>query len=244
MQERVRGWEVVTLSPNKPEEYKTMNEQKPNIIVTAAEWIFDTIARVLIVLFDGLRKAVEHATPSLFALVATVLPYALPLPVAFMTAHSAQTFFSWDAWAAWTLGLGLEGLGLLVWVRLVDGVIARTSNEKIDDYVNFLALIAVAYEVVLILINVILAFQEGADIPYALTLFLVCLLPALSAAVYGIHRKETVYKLNVEASAAAAQREKERQERREDRLKAQELKLKYAAETDGAPRLSFRNKKK
>src|SRR5688572_7684530 len=108
-------------------------ETKDNKIVNGSSWIFDTLARVLVSMFDGVRLAVEHATPSLFALVATVLPYALPLPVAFMTAHSAQTFFEWDPWAAWTLGLGLEGLGLLVWVRLADAIVGtvKTNNEKI-----------------------------------------------------------------------------------------------------------------
>jgi hypothetical protein len=229
-----------------------MNEDR-NFIVTAADWIFSTIARVLASLFNGMRHAVEHATPSLFGLVATLLPYLLPLPVAWMTSHSAQTFFGWDAWAAWILGLGLEGLGLLVWVRLVDSIIARTTNEKIEDVVNYLWGVAISYEAVLVLINVILAFREGASVVYALTLLLICFLPALSAAMYGLHRRETINVLARETQARQDRQlreeeerrrrgvdeieyqrqlaEKIRQERRQDAIKRAELKLQYSADT-------------
>src|SRR5687768_6150888 len=144
-------------------------EPTNNKIVNGSNWIFDTLARVLVSLFDGVRMAVEHATPSMFALVATILPYALPLPVAFATAHSAQTFFGWEPWAAWTLGLGLEGLGLLVWVRLADAIVGtvKTTNEKVENVITLLWCVAIAYEAVLVLINVILAFREGASLVYA-----------------------------------------------------------------------------
>src|SRR5215213_9410622 len=134
-----------------------MNEDK-NKIVQATDTLFGTLAGVLVSFFDGLRQAVDHSNPSLFGLVATLLPFALPLPVAFMTAHSAQRFFAWDPWAANVLGFGLEGLGLLVWVKLVDGIVARiqSNNEKVKDFVGFLWGVAVAYEAVLILVNVIL----------------------------------------------------------------------------------------
>jgi hypothetical protein len=211
-----------------------MNKDK-NIIVTAADWIFDTLARVLVSLFDGIRNAVEHATPSLFGLVATALPYALPLPVAFMTAHSAQVFFGWDAWAAWTLGLGLEGLGLLVWVRLAEAILysVNSANEKVENLVTYLLAVAISYEALLVFINVILAFNEGATIMYALTLLLICLLPALSAVMYGIHKRETMRVLEVRRQEEKDEAERMRQERRQDRKEAQELKLKYASEVDG-----------
>src|SRR5262249_21027165 len=151
--------------------------------------IVATLAQVLVSLFDGVKNAVDHSNPSLFALVATLLPFALPLPVAFMTSHSARTFFNWDPWAANVLGFGLEGLGLLVWVKLVDAYLAsiNSANEKVENFVGLLALGAAAYEVLLVCINVILALRDGADILYALVLFLICLLPALSAVVYGLH---------------------------------------------------------
>ncbi len=208
-----------------------MNEK--NAAVNFVDKILMTLAGMLVSLFDGLKHAVDHANPSLFGLVATLLPFLLPLPVAFMTSHSAQTFFSWEPWAANVLGFGLEGLGLLVWVKLVDGIIARiqSSNEKIEDYVTLLWCVAIAYEAVLILLNVVLAWNDGASLIYAVTLLLVCLLPALSASMYGLHRKETLAQLERERKTAADQKEKERQERRQDRKEQQELKLKLAADS-------------
>src|SRR5215216_4583775 len=126
-----------------------MNKDNPlNTLVRIVEHIVDVLAGILVTLFDGIKNAVDHANPSLFGLVATLLPFALPLPVAFMTAHSAQRFFAWDPWAANVLGFGLEGLGLLVWVKLVDGIVARiqSQNEKVKDFVGFLWGVAIAYE--------------------------------------------------------------------------------------------------
>src|SRR5919106_2107453 len=116
-----------------------MNTEK-NTIVRLMDWLVDTLAKTLVSLFDGVKNAVDHANPSLFSLVATLLPFALPLPVAFMTSHSAREFFAWDPWAANVLGFGLEGLGLLVWVKLVDGIIAsvQSKNDKVENYVTFL----------------------------------------------------------------------------------------------------------
>lgn len=209
-----------------------MNDEK-NAIVKATDSLMSTLAKMLVSLFDGVKEAVDHANPSLFGLVATLLPFALPLPVAFMTAHSAQTFFGWDRWAANVLGFGLEGLGLLVWVKLVDAIIARvqSNNEKIADFVSFLWGVAIAYEALLIFINVILSWSEGANLIRGIVLLLVCLLPALSAAMYGLHRKETMRMLELEKQDARAQKEKERQEKRADRKEAAELKLKFAADT-------------
>lgn len=212
-----------------------MNEEK-NTIVRMMDWLVNTLAETLVSLFDGVKRAVDHSNPSLFALVATLLPFALPLPVAFMTSHSARTFFNWDPWAANVLGFGLEGLGLLVWVKLVDAYIAsiNTPNEKAENFVGFLAGVAIVYEALLVLINVVLALKDGADGMYAMVLFLVCLLPALSAATYGIHRRETMHALDREAKARAEQKEKERQEKRQERKEARELKLRYASETEEA----------
>src|ERR1043166_7665444 len=114
-----------------------MSHEK-NVVVNIVDRLLMTLAGMLVSLFDGLKHAVDHSNPSLFALVATLLPFALPLPVAFMTSHSAQTFFHWDPWAANILGFGLEGLGLLVWVKLVDAYLLslNSTNEKIETFVG------------------------------------------------------------------------------------------------------------
>jgi hypothetical protein len=86
-----------------------MNKSK-NPIVKVFDYLIDTITELFVSLFDGVLRGVDHATPSTFALDATLLPWALPLPIAFMTAHSLEAFFGWDRWASITMGLGLEGL--------------------------------------------------------------------------------------------------------------------------------------
>src|SRR5512142_1889672 len=129
-----------------------MNEQNPlDFFVKGARWIFDVIARTLVELFDGAKKAIDHSNVSLFALVATALPFVLPLPVAFMSSHSAQKFFGWEAWAANVLGFGLEGLGLLAWVRLVDSIldVVRSTNRRLTLIVVVYGLVALVYEVLL-----------------------------------------------------------------------------------------------
>lgn len=212
----------------------TQNENNPIVKVMAA--IVDTLARILVTIFDGAKSAIDHASPSLFALIAVLLPYAIPLPVAFMTAESARHFFGWGPRESFILGFGLEGLGLLVWVKLADSIVigVTSANEKIENYITFLWGSAIAYEILLISLNVILALKEGADVIYAITLLLVCLLPALSAVMYGLHKRETNAQIAQERTDAAALAEKIRQEQREERREARALKLKYAAEAEAA----------
>jgi len=211
------------------------NENENNLIVKVMSYLVDTLARTLVTLFDGVKNAIDHANPSLFSLIAVLLPYAIPLPVALMTAISAQHFFGWGVRESYVLGFGLEGLGLLVWVKLADSIVigVTTANEKIENYVSFLWGSAIAYEILLVSINVILALREGADFVYALTLLLVCLLPALSAVMYGLHKREVNAQLAQERTDAAAMTEKMRQERRADRKEAQAIKMQYAKDVEG-----------
>lgn len=211
-----------------------MNTEK-NTIVKIIDWLVDTFAKSLVSFFDGLKNAVEHANPSLFSLVATLLPFALPLPVAFMTSNSAQHFFKWEVWSSNTLGFGLEGLGLLAWVKLVDAVLdhVRSNNEKVSNVVLMYGAVAVVYEIVLLFINVILAKQEGADWRYITVLACICLLPALSAMVYGHQKQQIEVQLERERQEKLADAERQRQERRQDRKEAQALKMQYAKDIPG-----------
>ncbi len=215
-----------------------MNPKK-NPIVKAFDLFIDTVTELFVSLFDGLLRGVDHATPSTFALDATLLPWLLPLPIAFMTAHSLEIYFQWDVWASRVMGFGLEGLGILVWARLANAVVEKqvTSTAK-----YLLSGVAVVYEAILIVLNVVLAAQNGAGSAMTLVLFLVCLLPALSAILYGFHKHDVLRKLAIEAAERKEREERERreaaelaerirQEKREDRKAA--LELKYAKDTPG-----------
>lgn len=205
-------------------------------VVQGARWVFDVIARTLVELFDGAKRAIDHSNVSVFALVATVLPFVLPLPVAFMSSHSAQKFFGWEPWAANVLGFGLEGLGLLAWVRLVDSIldVVHSANRKLTVIVVVYGLVALVYEVLLIFLNTVLAYRDGADQDYVVVLTCICLLPALSATIYGAHRQATERQLEQEKQEARELAERIRQERRQDRKEAQALRVRYAADTKRA----------
>jgi hypothetical protein len=202
--------------------------KEKNVLVKLFDMFIDTVTELFVSLFDGLLRGVDHATPSTFALDATLLPWILPLPIAFMTAHSLEIYFSWDHWASLTMGLGLEGLGILVWARLANAVVEkRISNAAMW----MLGGVATVYETILVVLNVVLALRHGTDGYYALVLFLVCLLPALSAILYGYHKYDVIHKLADEKAEAQALAEKIRQERRQDRKEAQALKQQHAADT-------------
>jgi hypothetical protein len=210
--------------------------KQDNQIVKVLEWIVDTLSRSLVIIFDGVKNAVDHANPSFFGLVATLLPFVLPLPVAIMTAHSAQRFFEWEPWAANVLGFGLEGLGLLAYVRLVDFVLehVRSGNKRIGSIIWLYGAVCFTYEVVLIFINVILANQEGMSVDYIIVLTAICLLPALSALLYGAHREAVEKQLAMERNEAKELAEKIRQEKRADRKEARSIQMQaYAADAAG-----------
>lgn len=226
-----------------------MNEKKNplDFIVRTLNYVIDVFARVMVDLFDGIKNAIDHANPSLFALIATLLPFALPLPVAFMTAHSAKVFFGWDTWAANVLGFGLEGLGLLAWVKLVDAVLEKKPNEKITPAIWMYGGVSLVYEVLLIFINAVFAWQEGAAWDFVIVLVCVCILPALSAMLYGHQRRTVESLLERERQEAKEAAERQRQERRQDRKEAAAQRLQFAAEMEGVQLVSakkFRGKKR
>lgn len=211
-----------------------MNNENKNpldFLVRFVQWVMDVLARAIVAFLDGLNDAVEHSSSPLFGVVATFLPFVLPVPVAFMTAGSAEKFFHWKWWQADTLGIGIEGLGLLVWVWLVESMIS--DDIQLRNAKKFLAWVAGGYEATLIVLNVVLALNDGAGIVFALGLFLICLLPAMSAAMYGFQRRQTRLNIDAQKAAAAALAEKIRLERRQDRKEAQAMKMQHAADTKG-----------
>lgn len=206
------------------------NKNPLDWLVRLVQWIMDVLARAITAFLDGLNDAVEHSSSPLFGVVATFLPFALPLPIAFMTAASAEKFFNFMPLWATVLGLGIEGIGLLVWVWLVESMISE--DKVLHDARRFLGGMATAYELVLVFLNVVLAWNDGASFVYGIGLLLICSLPAMSAAMYGFQRRQSRLNIASKEADAKAEAERIRQERRQDRKEAQELKLKYAKDVD------------
>jgi hypothetical protein len=210
-----------------------MNEDKNpfDILVRFVQYVMDVIARAMTAFLDGLNDAVEHSSSPLFGVVATFLPFALPLPIAFMTAASAEKFFHFMPLWASILGVGIEGIGLLVWVWLVESIISEDGTLR--DAKQFLGGMAIAYELVLVFLNVILAWNDGASFLYGIGLLLLCSLPAMSAAMYGFQRRQARISIAVKEAERKAETERLRLERRQDRKEAQALKMQYASDTEG-----------
>lgn len=200
------------------------NNNPLNFIVKIVAWIVDILADAIVTLFDGLRRTMVHANPSVFSFLATVLPLVLPLPVAFMTSSSARHFFNWDPWAANVLGFGLEGLGLLAWVFAVEAYLSGRGLWLFGS-------VAIAYEATLVFLNVALAANEGVSTYYIVVLLLICFLPALSAILYGNMRQTAEAELQRQEAERKEEAERLRQERRQDRKEAQALKMQYATDT-------------
>lgn len=188
---------------------------------------------VLVGILDGLRNTTDHASPSFFGLVAVILPFLTPMPVAYMSARSAMHFFQWDTSMAWILAISVEGLGLIAWVATVEAFLehAKTGSAQVAKVVWVFGAIAVAYEILLVTLNVGLTLHEGADGLYAFVLFLIVIFPAMSAFYYGYNKRLAEARIATKEAAAKAEAERLRQERRADRKEAAELKLKFAADT-------------
>lgn len=202
------------------------NPNPLNFIVRIVAYVIDVLADVVVTTFDGLRRTMIHANPSVFSFLATLLPLALPLPVAFMTSNSAQHFFSWQPWAANVLGFGLEGLGLLAWVFAVEAYLSKRGLLLFGS-------VAIAYELTLIFLNVALAASEGVSLSYVIVLLLICFLPALSAIMYGNMRQTAEAELKRQDEERKAEQERIRQERRQDKREREQMKLQYAKDTEG-----------
>jgi len=221
-------------------------------VVAIIGTIVRTMERSLVLFFDGLRNTVEHANPSLFNLIAVVSPILTPAPVAYMTSESLMTFFQWDWRIALVCAIAIEFVGLVVWVTLVE-VFQTPKEERDETMLYFFAAVAIAYELVLVFLNVVLEAQTGATFSTLVVLLLLCLFPAMSAITYGYrnyHAKLRLEQERQEAKAEAERRRQEeialqeriRQEKRQDRKEAAELKLKYAADTEQVQ--PFRSRRK
>src|SRR6476660_6456705 len=83
-------------------------------------------------IFEWLGEVFERFNPSAFRFLAATLPYLTPLPVAWLTARSATSFFGFTPTMAFILVFCLEGIGLWFTTLLVDAVVQaiRSSNWK------------------------------------------------------------------------------------------------------------------
>jgi hypothetical protein len=222
-----------------------------NTIVAIIGTLVRTAERSVVVFWDGLRNTTVHGTPSLLGFVSAIAPVLAPIPIATQTAVSLMKFMDWLPFQAIIMAVVIEAAGFVLWVFLTESIMADGWKATTTQYTFGIAVLV--YQVVLILINVGLAVEEGTRGTMAFILFLACLFPALCSIAYGYGNRFNQAKLSQESQEAKElaererQEQKERQEReyqdrlaieerirqeeRQDALARAELKLKYAAET-------------
>lgn len=173
-------------------------------------------------------KAFESLAKFFYALLPAVLPYSTPLPIAMITASSAETFFNMTPWVAGVFVFSLEGLGVWSTTALVDRVVewVRSRNPKVAWTVFILFAVVSAYITILILLNVVLKGDKSTAYKAAVTL--VCFLPFIAGILNGFHKvslkdqDNQLFNLEIQNTAQEKQWEHEARLRREE----QEFKLK------------------
>lgn len=168
----------------------------------------------LATLFDWLGEAFEKFNPSAYRFLGATLPYLTPLPVAWLTAHSAEKFLNFTPIIAFIFVFVLEGIGLWFTSLLVDGVVdwIRSRNWKTGAIVIVLGLAVLAYIYLLVSLNVLL--EDNINPVRSQVVTLLCFLPLISGVGNGY------YKLKLKAETASEndviyEREKEERVRKE-----------------------------
>lgn len=158
-----------------------------------------------------------------YALLPTVLPYSTPLPIAMITAKSAEKFFGLDPAFAGVFVFSLEGLGVWSTTTLIDKFVIwiRTRNPKVRWMWIILSLVVAAYLTILVLLNVVL---KGDNTPaYKAAVTLVCFLPFIAGVLNGF-RKVDLQDKDTQIATATLD-EKRYQEKRQDRKEARRERL-------------------
>lgn len=189
-------------------------------------------------IFNWLGDVFEVLNPSAFKFLAAVLPYSTPIPVAWVTAHSASAYLQFPPWVSFVFVCALEGIGLWFTTLLVDAVVdwIRSKNAQALSVVFMLAVAVFCYIVLLISLNVTLEEASGTSNPtYSLVITLLCFLPLISGIGNGYYKLKLKYETSMAQTVTKREQleERIRQEAREDRRedRRERLKLKYHSST-------------
>ena len=188
--------------------------------------IFGTLVRTLersfIVFWDGLRNATVHGTPSLLGFVAAVSPILAPLYTAIQTANSLQTYMDMTFFQAVVAAVTIEFIGFELWVFATEAFLRDGWKGTMRQML--LAGGVLIYQVILILVNVMLAGQSVFSTLGGI-LFLTSFLPALAAIGYGFQNLENKAMLERERRENEERAEKLRQEKRQDKKEREQMRM-------------------
>jgi hypothetical protein len=176
--------------------------------------------------FDWVGEVFERFNPSAYRFLGAVLPYLTPLPVAWLTAHSAEKFLGFTPSIAFIFVFVLEGIGLWFTSLLVDSVVdwIRSRNWKTGAITVVLGVAVFAYMYLLVSLNVLL--KENDNVIYSQVVTLLCFLPLISGIGNGY------YKLKLKADTLSEEariyertkEEKVREDKKQAKLETKLLK--------------------
>lgn len=174
-------------------------------------------------IFDWVGEVFEHLSPAMFRTLAGLLPYLSPLPVAWLTSHSATRFLGFPPSISVILVIVVEGIGLWVTTEAVDSVVVfvRSRNAKTLLLVMMFLVVIAFYIALLISLNVSLERAVGHVEPiYSWILMLICFLPLITGVMNGYRKVslETKTEIQIAKERQMEIEEKRHQEKRSDRM--------------------------
>lgn len=184
--------------------------------------------------FNWFGDALESFNPSAFRFLAAFLPYVTPVPVAWLTAHSASEFLKFTPAISFILVFALEGIGLWFTTMFVDAVVdfVRSRNWKSLFPVLMFAVTVAAYVVLLVDLNVTLESASGNTNPaLSRVITLLCFLPLITGIGNGYYKMKLEHK--TETQKAREHQEEVEERRRKEQLEwaKERWKLKHGIST-------------
>lgn len=154
-------------------------------------------------IFDRIGETFEKFNPSAYRFLAAVLPYATPLPVAWLTSHSASEFLGFPPNISFIFVFALEGIGLWFTGLLVESVVdwIRSRNWKTFAIVIVFGLVVFAYAYLLVNLNVTLESSLGNSNPtLSKIITMMCFLPLLTGVGNGYYKLKVEHKTKEQES--------------------------------------------
>lgn len=178
----------------------------------------------MIVNRNSIDSFFERFNISAYKVLASVLPYSTPLPVAMLTMTSTQTFLGFAPWVSFIFVFGLEGMGIWFTSLFVDSIIdlIRSRNSKTIFLVALFGLVVLIYIYLLVNLNVTLKMASGESNPaLERVITLLCFLPLLTGVGNGYYKwkLEQRDELKEKEQVLSVKEDKIRQEKREDKVK-------------------------
>lgn len=185
----------------------------------------------LVQLLDFTRELFEHMSPSLFALLSTIIPYLSPLPIAFFTASNATRYLGFTPTISGIFVFVLESLGLWVTSVLVDSVLEfiRSRNSKTGIMILIFGAVTGVYIAILISLNVSLESADPTKVmspAYTKVITLISFIPLLTGFMNGWHKAKLDNDKRMELSKIESRLQNESQSEKEHARKMEMERLK------------------